>query len=78
QLASGTAAGQTEAALERWTREVPGRGACQYPDGAARFVSSALRAFAEEFRDHARHGPCDRCRRSRVLLAPSLAATAAA
>ncbi|MBV8989436.1 MAG: hypothetical protein JO372_12830, partial [Solirubrobacterales bacterium] len=78
QLASGTAAGQTEAALERWTREVPGRGACQHPDGAARFVSSALRAFAEEFRDHARHGPCDRCRRSRVLLAPSLAATAAA
>ncbi len=78
QLASGTAKRETEVALERWTRELPGRGACQHPDGSARFVSSALSAFADEFRDHARHGSCDRCTHSHVLPTPSLAATAAA
>lgn len=44
--------------LQRWTTMVKGRGACRHPDGAARFVESALTVFAEHFAHHARHGQC--------------------
>jgi NADH:ubiquinone oxidoreductase subunit F (NADH-binding) len=40
--------------LERWATMVKGRGACRHPDGAARFVESALRVFGEHFRHHER------------------------
>jgi len=43
--------------LERWLGLIEGRGACRHPDGAARFVKSALRVFAAEFELHAR-GSC--------------------
>jgi NADH:ubiquinone oxidoreductase subunit F (NADH-binding) len=43
--------------LERWNREVTGRGACHHPDGTARFVSSALRTFQSEVTLHSR-GRC--------------------
>ena len=46
--------------LERWTAMVTGRGACRHPDGAARFVRSALTVFAKEFAHHARHRSCGR------------------
>jgi len=35
--------------LRRWTEMVKGRGACRHPDGAVRFVESALDVFAQDF-----------------------------
>ena len=58
--------------LERWTSEIPGRGACHLPDGLAHFVSSALRSFPAQFDDHATHGPCDACGADPVLHFPDL------
>jgi NADH:ubiquinone oxidoreductase subunit F (NADH-binding) len=46
-----------EAAARRWTAMVRGRGACQFPDGAAMFVDSALDVLAPEIAAH-RHGGC--------------------
>jgi NADH:ubiquinone oxidoreductase subunit F (NADH-binding) len=43
--------------LDRWTREIPGRGACHHPDGTVRFVTTALRTFHGEVALHAR-GRC--------------------
>jgi NADH:ubiquinone oxidoreductase subunit F (NADH-binding) len=43
--------------LVRWLEQVRGRGACRHPDGASRFVSSALTVFAAELENHAR-GRC--------------------
>jgi NADH:ubiquinone oxidoreductase subunit F (NADH-binding) len=43
--------------LERWGTQLTGRGACAHPDGAAAFLVSGLRVFAEEFALHAR-GRC--------------------
>jgi NADH:ubiquinone oxidoreductase subunit F (NADH-binding) len=60
-IQQGTPARAVFANLRRWTHELPGRGACHHPNGVAHFVSTALRAFAEQFDDHARHGPCDAC-----------------
>jgi NADH:ubiquinone oxidoreductase subunit F (NADH-binding) len=71
QLATGTAGRTAFAELERWSAELPRRGACQHPDGAVRFVSSALRVFADEFHSHGRHGPCERCRQRPVLATPA-------
>jgi NADH:ubiquinone oxidoreductase subunit F (NADH-binding) len=41
--------------LRRWGSMVQGRGACRLPDGAARFVSSAVNAFVDDVDRH-RHG----------------------
>jgi NADH:ubiquinone oxidoreductase subunit F (NADH-binding) len=38
--------------LLRWTAEVRGRGACHHPDGAARFVESALGVFGGQIESH--------------------------
>ncbi len=56
-LAEGDAHSGELARLERWTEEVRGRGACHHPDGAARFVQSAMTVFAHELERH-RHGRC--------------------
>ncbi|MGH2831460.1 MAG: NADH-ubiquinone oxidoreductase-F iron-sulfur binding region domain-containing protein, partial [Solirubrobacteraceae bacterium] len=61
ELAAGRAAAGTEQRIDRWASMAQGRGACAHPDGAVRFVSSALNVFAEDFTDHARHGPCAAC-----------------
>jgi NADH:ubiquinone oxidoreductase subunit F (NADH-binding) len=57
-----------EPAARRWTRMVTGRGACRFPDGAARFVESALDVLHAEVRDH-QHGRCRR-RHAGYLPAP--------
>jgi NADH:ubiquinone oxidoreductase subunit F (NADH-binding) len=46
------------------------RGACAHPDGSVRVISSALEAFAEEFGEHARGGPCELCTRPPELPLP--------
>ncbi len=76
EIASGTAGAGAGNDLTRWTRSIAGRGACQMPDGATRFVSSALRVFAESFEDHMRHGACDRCHADPVLPVPYAVAQA--
>lgn len=70
QIASGTAPPAATASLERWSNSLAGRGACQFPDGATRFVASALRVFADDFENHLRHGPCGACSAPAVLPVP--------
>ena len=53
-LADGVAPARERDRVLRWTAEVRGRGACHHPDGAARFVESALTVFAAEIETH--HG----------------------
>lgn len=38
--------------LARWAAMVKHRGACRHPDGAARFVDTALEVFADHFHHH--------------------------
>jgi NADH:ubiquinone oxidoreductase subunit F (NADH-binding) len=57
--------------LDRWTAELPGRGACHHPNGLARFVATALDTFAPQFDDHARRGPCEACGAQPVLHVPA-------
>ena len=70
RLAAARAEPALDEDLARWQAIVPGRGACRHPDGAVRFVASALEVFAPEFRDHREHGPCTACGDPRVLPIP--------
>jgi NADH:ubiquinone oxidoreductase subunit F (NADH-binding) len=56
-LASGIAHPSEGARVLRWCSDVRGRGACHHPDGAVRFVESALSVFAPDVESHAR-GRC--------------------
>jgi len=51
-LAAGTADSRERDRLLRWTDEVRGRGACHHPNGAVRFVESAMTVFADEVERH--------------------------
>jgi NADH:ubiquinone oxidoreductase subunit F (NADH-binding) len=51
--------------LRRWGADVTGRGACRHPDGAARFLATALEVFASELDSHT----AGRCT---VVHAPSM------
>jgi NADH:ubiquinone oxidoreductase subunit F (NADH-binding) len=53
-LAEGGTRGDRDRVL-RWAAEIRGRGACHHPDGAVRFVASALSVFAPEVEWHRRH-----------------------
>jgi NADH:ubiquinone oxidoreductase subunit F (NADH-binding) len=74
---SHVAFGQPSGDVLRWAQDllglVAGRGACHLPDGAAGLVASALRVFAADLRQHARHGPCGRAARAPVLPLPKSA-----
>lgn len=52
--------GDRRADVARWAAMVEGRGACSHPDGAARFVRTALDVFRDEFARHATHRGCGR------------------
>jgi NADH:ubiquinone oxidoreductase subunit F (NADH-binding) len=45
-------------ALDRWLAVLPGRGACRHPDGATRFVATALSTFADDVTAHRAGRPC--------------------
>jgi len=76
EVAGGLAQGNATQRIARLAALVHRRGACGHPDGAARLVTSALQAFAPEFADHARHGPCEGCARPGELPLPVHHATA--
>ncbi|MCX5609935.1 Fe-S-binding domain-containing protein [Streptomyces sp. NBC_00047] len=59
-LCAGTAAPDTLAHLDRWSRGLPGRGACGLLDAAAGIAGSLLRAFPDLVRSHL-GGPCPGC-----------------
>jgi NADH:ubiquinone oxidoreductase subunit F (NADH-binding) len=58
RLAAGASRPDDLARLERWTAQLPGRGACRHPDGAAGLVRSALGVFAADFVAHQLAGRC--------------------
>jgi hypothetical protein len=62
----------------RWCGEVRGRGACHHPDGAVRFLASALTAFAAEVELHAVEGRCSTPSHRPNLPIPALPAAASA
>jgi NADH:ubiquinone oxidoreductase subunit F (NADH-binding) len=70
EIAGGIARANASQRIARLAALVHRRGACGHPDGAARFVTSALDAFGPEFADHARHGPCEGCARPGELPLP--------
>ncbi len=57
ELAAGRTSRDQMQRLQRWAGEVKGRGACHHPDGAVRFIQSALTVFSEEIERH-QHGRC--------------------
>ena len=71
QLTGGTAQPDSSRRLERLATMVVRRGACGHPDGTARLLRSALRAFPEEIADHARHGLCEACTATPQLPIPA-------
>ncbi len=70
EIAGGHAQGNATQRIAHLGALVRRRGACGHPDGAARFVTSALAAFGPEFADHARHGHCEGCARPGELPLP--------
>ena len=73
ELARGSGRTDDIAQLKRWATQVEGRGACRFPDGAIRFLRSALELFGADLVRHARRNPCAGSRRPPVLpIRPSV------
>ena len=70
QVARGVAPTHQIALLQRWASEVDGRGACRFPDGAMRFLRSAMTVFAEDIHRHASGLPCAAADRPPLLPIP--------
>jgi NADH:ubiquinone oxidoreductase subunit F (NADH-binding) len=51
-IADGVARGGERERVLRWASEIRGRGACHHPDGAVRFVESAISMFGSEIERH--------------------------
>jgi NADH:ubiquinone oxidoreductase subunit F (NADH-binding) len=66
-IVAGRAPRDAHRRIERWSGDLPGRGACHLPDGAVRLLESGLRVFAAELAAHEREGPCLACRRGPAL-----------
>ena len=61
QAAASIAQGRSfdaELRIRRWLDQVEGRGGCHHPDGAARFIRSALDVFSDEVALHSRGKRC--------------------
>jgi NADH:ubiquinone oxidoreductase subunit F (NADH-binding) len=74
-LAVGRASRADLRRMQRWTREVAGRGACHHPDGAVRLIVSALRVFVDDVSAHRRRRPCGGLRAASLLPIPPRAAS---
>ncbi|MDN3358707.1 NADH-ubiquinone oxidoreductase-F iron-sulfur binding region domain-containing protein [Actinomadura sp. DC4] len=59
-LASGDRPAEGLEALRRGVQTVPGRGACNHPDGSVGFIESTVTTFAQDVEAHLAHGTCGR------------------
>jgi NADH:ubiquinone oxidoreductase subunit F (NADH-binding) len=69
ELARGSGRTNGIAQLARWGTQVEGRGACRFPDGAVKFLRSALELFGDDLGRHASGFPCAAAGRPFVLPA---------
>ncbi len=72
-IAMGSAQPEALQWLDRWALQVDGRGACKFPDGAMRFLRSALLAFGPDFLAHASGRVCADVEMPKVLPIPNVA-----
>ena len=56
--------------IARWTHQIEGRGACHLPDGAIRFVATALDVFSDHIEQHTTRGGCQQARHKPLLPLP--------
>ena len=70
QVVSGRGGDAALGRLRRWADDVQGRGACGLPDGAVRFLRSALEVFDADVRAHLLGRRCAGSRRERILPVP--------
>lgn len=68
EIAEGIAEPGAHGWVERWGEDVAGRGACGHPDGAVRFVSSAMFAFRDELARHEAGEGCTADAHGRPIL----------